>query len=129
MGHGPITNAAAPRATGARPRARASVLLFPSLVALVCESACLETRLSLGEECLNNDECVSGICAQLHCAAPPPTIDARILLAAPGGDATTDGPTETTGSETESDVVVETASETPAESSVDADLDSGGRGD
>jgi hypothetical protein len=133
MGNRPFTNEAARAAQGiapgAHPRALAAALLWPLLVALVCESACLETRLSVGEECLNNDECLSGICSQLHCAVPPPTVDARIILPDADGDATTDGPTETTGSEAGSDVAVEAASETSAESSVDVDLDSAGPGD
>ena len=38
-------------------------------------SACMETRRSLGEDCLKNDDCLSGVCAQFLCASAPPTID------------------------------------------------------
>jgi hypothetical protein len=89
----------------------------------------METRLSLGEECLKDDQCLSGICSQLHCAAPPSTIDAPVVLADAGVDATTDGPPETTGSEAGSDGVAEAARETSTEASGDVDLDSGGQGD
>jgi hypothetical protein len=39
-------------------------------------NACLETRRSLGEDCLKDDDCQSRICSQLRCAAAPPTTDA-----------------------------------------------------
>jgi hypothetical protein len=89
----------------------------------------METRLSLGEECLKDDQCLSGICSQLHCAAPPSTIDAQVMLADAGVDATSDGLPETTSSEAGSNGVAEAASETSAETSGDVDLDGGGPGD
>jgi hypothetical protein len=85
----------------------------------------METRRSLGEDCLKDDECLSGVCSQLRCAEPPSTTGVRII-ADSGGATATDGPTENTGSRAASDVVVETATETSAESSVDADLGSEG---
>lgn len=41
--------------------------------------ACMETRRSLGDDCLKDSDCLSGVCSQLHCAAAPPTIDAQVI--------------------------------------------------
>lgn len=49
---------------------------FAVLLALAAPaSACMETRRSLGEDCLKNDDCLSGVCSQLKCASSAPTID------------------------------------------------------
>jgi hypothetical protein len=39
----------------------------------------METQRSLGEDCLKDEDCLSGICSQLVCAALPPTIDAALF--------------------------------------------------
>jgi hypothetical protein len=44
-------------------------------------NACLETRRSLGEDCLKDGDCQSGVCSQLRCAATPPTTDAKSDIA------------------------------------------------
>jgi hypothetical protein len=43
---------------------------------------CMETRRSLGEDCLKDQDCLSGTCLQLHCAAAQPTTDARAMTEA-----------------------------------------------
>jgi hypothetical protein len=40
-------------------------------------SACLETRRSVGEDCLKSQDCLSGICSQLVCVAAPSTTDQK----------------------------------------------------
>jgi hypothetical protein len=47
------------------------------LTTLALASGCMETRRSLGEDCLKDDDCLSRTCLQLRCAASPPTTDAR----------------------------------------------------
>jgi len=40
-------------------------------------AGCMETRRSNGEDCLKNDDCLSGICSSLVCAAAPPVTSAE----------------------------------------------------
>jgi hypothetical protein len=54
---------------------RWSILIGAAILAC----GCMETRRALGDDCLKNDDCLSGICSQLHCAAPPPLIDAQLV--------------------------------------------------
>ncbi len=42
-------------------------------------SGCTESRRSLGEECIKSEDCLSGICEAMHCAAQPPLLDAAPL--------------------------------------------------
>ena len=86
---------------------------------LVC--ACMETRRSLGEDCLKNDDCLSGVCAQFLCASAPPTINTP--RTAPPADAEPD----------EGAVVPEDAPDGPegtaTDSSTDSDADETDLGD
>ena len=61
--------------------------MLVALSALV--GACMETRRSLGEDCLKNDDCLSGVCSQLRCASVPTTTDTRAE-----NDASTGSPAE-----------------------------------
>jgi hypothetical protein len=49
------------------------------LAAVAILVACGETRLPIGDECLKDDDCLSGVCAARVCAAAP-------SLVAVGGD-------------------------------------------
>jgi hypothetical protein len=40
-------------------------------------AACVELQGSLGSDCLKNQDCQSGVCSQLRCAATPPLLDAE----------------------------------------------------
>lgn len=71
------------------------------IVAVVLASGCMETQRGLGEECLKDADCVSGLCSELRCAAPPPTTDAR--PEAEGGDAATTAATSEASSEAATD--------------------------
>src|SRR5215472_13336794 len=59
--------------------------------------ACVELKGSLGADCLKDEDCQSGVCTQLKCAALPPALE---LDAGPDAavDATTDAP-PTTGTD------------------------------
>jgi len=64
--------------------------------------ACSETRRGNGDDCLKNDDCLSGICASQKCAAGAPILPPGVPGdaggvgqgdAAQGGDAGDDGAT------------------------------------
>jgi hypothetical protein len=44
-------------------------------IALGLVGACSEMRRTNGEECLKNDDCLSGVCSALVCVAVPPVLD------------------------------------------------------
>ena len=70
--------------------ARAVLALMVGGVLLA--GGCIETRRSLGEDCLKNDDCLSQVCSQLRCATSPPTLgrpevaDAAEPIVAEAGD-------------------------------------------
>jgi hypothetical protein len=45
------------------------------VLAVLALLACAETRRPLGEDCLKNGDCLSGVCAGLRCASAPPLLD------------------------------------------------------
>jgi hypothetical protein len=45
-------------------------------IAIGAEAGCVESQRALGEDCLKDQDCLSGICSQLQCAAAPPVLDA-----------------------------------------------------
>lgn len=47
-------------------------VVFLAIAAVFCVH-CAETRRSLGEECLRNEDCLSDVCAARSCVNPPPT--------------------------------------------------------
>ena len=56
--------------------------------AVALAAGCAEQRRSLGEDCLKDDDCLSGICADNRCVAAPPLLDGS----AGAGDASPDAP-------------------------------------
>lgn len=52
---------------------RAVAILALTLTAALAATSCGETRYSLGEECLRNEDCLSGVCSARVCVAAPPT--------------------------------------------------------
>jgi hypothetical protein len=80
-------------------RSLAAFVLGALVVACTAVVACAETRRTLGEDCLKSEDCLSGICESLKCAAAPPILGANPTLqpdsgpdAAPeGGDGGTEG--------------------------------------
>jgi hypothetical protein len=51
-----------------------AVIVLP--IAVGAASGCVESQRALGEACLKDQDCLSGICSQLQCAATPPVLDA-----------------------------------------------------
>jgi hypothetical protein len=72
----------------ARRVARAMAWLGPIGLVLGLAGACSQLRGSLGADCLKDEDCLSGFCAQLHCVAAPPLLDAEPEPT--GGDAGAD---------------------------------------
>jgi hypothetical protein len=52
--------------------------VFLALVVIGLLAACTDTRRSLGDDCLKNQDCLSGICSEYVCTAPPPLLDAMV---------------------------------------------------
>ncbi len=99
----------------ARSQALAAVLLPVAMAATGCQ---LTTR-SLGESCLKDQDCLSGICSQLTCAAAPPllqnippgsTPEAGTVPEAAVPDATTEAATEAGAPDSAGDVRVDSSS-------------------
>ena len=55
-----------------RVRARVLVFVVAGIASLSLAFACATTKRAPGEECLKSEDCLSGICSQLVCAAAPP---------------------------------------------------------
>jgi hypothetical protein len=59
--------------TPRRPRARAIYVFSGAVLALAALfSACADNRFGLGDECLKDEDCLSGYCSQSMCVAAPP---------------------------------------------------------
>lgn len=63
-------------------KARVGARAVLALLALV---ACGETRRTLGEECIRDDDCLSNVCSARQCAGQPP------LISGASGGSPTDG--------------------------------------
>ena len=59
---------ARPAVRGLRPLG----LVVAVSLALGVALGCAQTKRALGDECLKSEDCLSGICSQLLCAASPP---------------------------------------------------------
>jgi hypothetical protein len=59
----------------------------------VLAGGCMETQRSIGDECLKNGDCLSGICSSLTCAAPPPLVDTGAVADAASAVETGTAPT------------------------------------
>jgi len=79
----------------ARKFARAVAWLAPIGLVAGLAGACSELRSSLGDDCLKNEDCLSGICSQARCTASPPLLGGE---GAPTGDAGADTSTPGDGS-------------------------------
>lgn len=67
---------------------------FVALLLLALLAACSETRRPLDEDCLKDDDCLSGTCSQLRCAAPPRLLDGSISPVPDGASASPTEPTD-----------------------------------
>ena len=48
------------------------VILLAVTIALAAIVACGETRRPIGDECLRDDDCLSGVCSARSCVSAPP---------------------------------------------------------
>jgi hypothetical protein len=79
----------------------------PALLSLLAAgwlaSGCSPSQRALGEECLKDQDCLSGYCSQLQCAAQPPILDgaagAPMSDAAPSEGAPLDAASEGDGNQ------------------------------
>lgn len=55
---------------------------------------CAETRRAVGEQCLKDEDCLSGVCAAQECIAAPPLLEAEPPLAIEAGESS-DAPSDT----------------------------------
>jgi hypothetical protein len=70
---------------------RVLALASLALVALaVPVAACAETRRAVGEECLKNDDCLSGVCVARACDHPASSLDRPLPPTPPTATATQD---------------------------------------
>ena len=85
------------------PSARRALLLAASALFTLIALACGESRHPIGEECLRDEDCLSGVCGARTCVSAPPLVTGasnppadeqpRIPDGGPGG-ATSDAPTD-----------------------------------
>lgn len=47
-------------------------LVLPSLAGVALLVACGETRKPIGDECLRDEDCLSGVCSARSCVSAPP---------------------------------------------------------
>lgn len=78
-----------------RVRARVLAFVVAGIGALSLAYACVETKRSLGTECIKSEDCLSGICSQFLCAAAPPLTDTMANAEAGEVDTGTAGETST----------------------------------
>jgi hypothetical protein len=120
-----MAKAAAPRARWAR----ALAIVAAGLLGAVSGS-CADSRSSLGERCLTDEDCLSGICAQQLCASASPIQDGSTNgVAAPQEDSPAGASTDTgPSSDSPVDVLADAAADQSAsdagrETGVDATAD------
>ena len=68
----------------------AFAIAFVAFVAVA--SACGETRRSLGEDCIKNEDCLSNLCASSKCGSDPPLLDGSPPAVDAAPDVTSDAP-------------------------------------
>ena len=95
---------------------RAFVFILPLLGQVAFGgAACTSSKFANGESCLKDEDCASGICSQLVCAAAPPLTNVEADASPVASDAAPDG----SGG---SDAAPETST---AEASVESGAESG----
>jgi hypothetical protein len=131
-----------------RARSRWLGLFAAAPLSAVLAASCTDDRGSLGDDCLKDQDCVSGVCAQLTCAAGPTYLDSEAPEGpdAEGAEGSLDGSTtaEASGRDVASDTPVDAtvvqqdagagvdgtvaSAEASVEASVEASLESGADG-
>jgi hypothetical protein len=110
-----------------RARARWLTPLAAGAVGALVAASCTASRGSIGDDCLKDQDCISGVCAELTCAAGPTSLDGEADLE-PDAEALADG--EEAADAPATDVAVEAAPdathETPEAAVVDTGVAEGG---
>jgi hypothetical protein len=85
-------------ASPVRARVRPLSFFVMLIVPVGLLGGCVETRRANGEACLKDQDCLTGICSQLVCAAAPPTTNVQANadggVTEAGGGADTGGGTD-----------------------------------
>jgi hypothetical protein len=120
------------RKTGLRVRALARVVAWvaPGVAVFALAGACSEQRGSIGDDCLKDQDCLSGVCSELHCVVPPPLLDAAYTPIDAAADvlAEAQAASEAASGDDGAPVVQPDAMTPPSEAStgtVDATIDTG----
>jgi len=74
------------KAAASRARVSAGALVFVVVVLAGVSGSCSDSRLSLGESCLRDEDCLSDVCAQQRCAAAAPVLDESAREVEASGD-------------------------------------------
>jgi hypothetical protein len=61
----------------ARRKVRAFAFVVPVLAYVALAGACAENKRAEGDDCLKDEDCLSGYCVQLHCGSAPTYTDAQ----------------------------------------------------
>jgi hypothetical protein len=64
-----------------RARSRWLALLVAGPLSALLAASCTDDRGSIGDDCLKDEDCASGVCAELVCAAGPTYLDAAPAVA------------------------------------------------
>jgi hypothetical protein len=59
-------------------KTRVFAFVVPLLAFVVLAGACGEQKRGEGDECIKDEDCLSGFCVQLRCGSAPPYADAEI---------------------------------------------------
>jgi hypothetical protein len=105
-----------------RARTRWLAPLAAGAVGALVAASCTANRGSIGDDCLKDEDCTSGVCAELTCAASPTYLDGEANLA-PDAEASADG--EEAADALAPDAVVEAAPDATLEAPEAAVSDTG----
>ncbi len=96
----PLTTGADAMTKGAASPARVSAggLVFVVAILAGVSGSCADSRVSLGESCLKDDDCLSGICTEQRCATAPPLLDGAASETDASGEVTEDAATDSAAS-------------------------------
>jgi hypothetical protein len=78
LGHGRVAGMSLAAIARARPGVGAIALAALPLLLCGLPGACTQSQRALGEQCLKDQDCQSGICSQLQCAAAPALLDGAV---------------------------------------------------
>jgi hypothetical protein len=95
---------------------RVPALLLPVLLGIGLAGACAEWRGSLGQDCLKDDDCLSGVCAGLRCAPAPIYLNTQAGVADSGSGA--DATSDSTGSDAPADAVLDALGNAPGDAAM-----------